>query len=164
MNEQKGQTIIEVLVSLMIASLMMGALVIAIVISLRNAQFSQNQTQATKLAQEAIEKVRTMRDRDMCIKLTDTGDCTTFSNAQTFSQFLGNDTQCSAVCYFDLDKNNLLLTLKGASSSTDLGGGFTQQILVQTSGTFTKRFIAKIQWNDSSGFHESNLQTFLTRL
>ena len=46
-----------------VSVIVVGALVFAIIASLRNAQFSKNQSQATKLAQEGIEKVRSARDR-----------------------------------------------------------------------------------------------------
>jgi DNA-binding NarL/FixJ family response regulator len=44
-----------------VAIIVVGALTFATIASLRNAQFSQNQAQATKLAQEGLEKVKSLK-------------------------------------------------------------------------------------------------------
>lgn len=61
---QKGQTLLELLVVMTIVSVVIGGLVFAIIGSIRNASFAKNQAEATKFAQEAIERVRSGRDRD----------------------------------------------------------------------------------------------------
>lgn len=57
-----GQSLIEVLVALSLAVLAIGALVSVTVTSVKNAQFSQNQTQAEKYAQEGMEWVRLQKE------------------------------------------------------------------------------------------------------
>src|SRR3989338_7550054 len=66
----KGQTLLELVVVMGVSVLVIGALVFATISSLRNAQFSKNQTLATKLAQERIERVRTARDRNHIITIS----------------------------------------------------------------------------------------------
>src|SRR3989339_2291227 len=55
MKSQKGQTLIEALVSLSIAVIVIGAITIVVLSSLNNAIFTRNQNQATQYAQEGLE-------------------------------------------------------------------------------------------------------------
>lgn len=64
MSDSKGQSLMELVVVIAVMVVVVGALTFATIASLRNAQFSKNQAQATKLAQEALEWVRTGRDRN----------------------------------------------------------------------------------------------------
>lgn len=64
---QAGQSLIEVIIAISVGILVVTALTIATIFSLRNAQFSKNSAQATQLAQEGIDRVRTGRDRNQCI-------------------------------------------------------------------------------------------------
>lgn len=66
-SREKGQTLLELLVVLSVSVIVIGALVFATIASLRNAQFAKNQAQATKLAQDGIEKVRSGRDRNLTV-------------------------------------------------------------------------------------------------
>jgi len=67
MHRDKGQSLIEVIVACSVGILVVAALTFATIFSLRNANFAKNSAQATKLAQEGIERVRTGRDRNECI-------------------------------------------------------------------------------------------------
>lgn len=64
MNSETGQTLIEVIVVAVVGILVVGALTFATLFSIRNAKSSQNQAQATKLAQEGVEKLRSARNRN----------------------------------------------------------------------------------------------------
>lgn len=57
-----GQSLIEVLVALSLAVLAIGALVTVTMTSVKNAQFSKNQTQAEKYAQEGMEWARLQKE------------------------------------------------------------------------------------------------------
>lgn len=61
-NNEEGQSLIEVLASLVIAILIIGALINAVTASIRNAQFAKNSSLATKYAQEGMEFIRSQRD------------------------------------------------------------------------------------------------------
>ena len=58
LKNQKGQTLIEALVSLSIAVAVVGAITVVVISSLNNATFTRNQNQATQYAQEGIEIVK----------------------------------------------------------------------------------------------------------
>lgn len=62
MRSEKGQTLIEVLVGLASSVIVIGAITIATLSALNNAQFSENQNLATQYAQQAMESIRNMRD------------------------------------------------------------------------------------------------------
>lgn len=57
-----GQSLIEVLISLSIATAVLSAITVAVVYSLRNTNFSKNQNLATQYASEGMEVIRQIRD------------------------------------------------------------------------------------------------------
>jgi Tfp pilus assembly protein PilV len=63
-KEEKGQSLFEVVLALAIAALIIIAIVALATISIRNANFSRNQSLATRHAQESIEWLRGQRDED----------------------------------------------------------------------------------------------------
>lgn len=85
---ETGQSLMELTVVLAVAILVIGALTFATIASLRNAQFATNQAQATKLAQEGIEKVRIGRNRNQCINLPLT---------DTVNSWNGNRADCGPI-------------------------------------------------------------------
>lgn len=64
MKYNEGQSLVEVLVGLATAVLIIGAITAATIAALSNATFSKNQNLATSYAQQGIEIVRNLRDRD----------------------------------------------------------------------------------------------------
>lgn len=60
----KGQTLIEALAALAVAVAVVSAITIAAINSLNNVQFSKNQNLATSYAQQGMEIVRQIRNRD----------------------------------------------------------------------------------------------------
>lgn len=71
---EKGQSLIEVLVGLATAVLIMGAMTVATVSALNNAEFSKNQHSAVQYAQQGVEIVRNLRDRDYALFSQLSGD------------------------------------------------------------------------------------------
>lgn len=63
-TNQKGQTLLEVMVALSIASLIVSAIVVSIINALNNEQFGVNQNQATQLAQEGVDLFRNLSQSD----------------------------------------------------------------------------------------------------
>jgi type II secretory pathway pseudopilin PulG len=63
-KEEKGQTLIETLAALAIISLVVTAIAIAVTSALNNAKFNENQTLATKYAQQGSEIVQQIRDEN----------------------------------------------------------------------------------------------------
>ncbi|HEX7041831.1 MAG TPA: hypothetical protein VF189_01140 [Patescibacteria group bacterium] len=62
---QKGQTLIEVLVGLSAAVVVIAAITVAVITALNNAEFSRDQNLATQYTQEGMEIIRNMRDLDV---------------------------------------------------------------------------------------------------
>lgn len=70
-----GQSLIEVLISLTIATAVLSAITVAVVYSLRNTQFSKNQNLATQYASEGVEVVRQIRDNESTLSNYNGGYC-----------------------------------------------------------------------------------------
>lgn len=186
-ERQSGQTLIELMVVIAVSVIVIGALVFATIASLRNAQFSKNQAQATKLAQEGIERVRVGRDRNQCITSLDinvkswNGDssntnCPGPGSIWTYS-ITGTNSNCEnptvlSKCYFSVDSGGSL-TVKGYSQTSFPQNAegiptatpvFKRAItLSDDSTTFAsqKTVTSIVIWNDFSGQHESRLTTIL---
>jgi hypothetical protein len=152
----KGQTLLEVIIAITVGIIVIGALTFATISSLRNADFAQKQSQATKLAQEGIEKVRGIRDRD---EMIDNGSQVPFSSIYS--------TTCNPTCtfYFKMLGPNTF-SLTQSSVTEDLGDGFTRQIVVSdiSGQPNEKKVISLVKWSDYSGEHESRLTTILGKL
>jgi len=66
---EAGQTLLEVLVAFSVAITVLGAIVMTVVTSLSNAQYSRNQSLANSYAQEGLNVLRGIRDsswKDFC--------------------------------------------------------------------------------------------------
>lgn len=61
---QKGETLIEALGALALVAVVVTAVSSAVITALNNAQYNENQTQATKFAQQGLEAVRKIRNTD----------------------------------------------------------------------------------------------------
>ena len=62
-DSNKGQTLVEVVLAVAVASLVLIGLTRATIVALRNAQFAKNQALATQYAQEGMESLRKCRDQ-----------------------------------------------------------------------------------------------------
>jgi prepilin-type N-terminal cleavage/methylation domain-containing protein len=60
----QGQTLIETLAALAILSILIVAIATSVISSLSNAEFNDNQTLATKYAQQGLEYVTQIRDQN----------------------------------------------------------------------------------------------------
>ncbi len=69
-----GQSLIEVIVSVGIAVILAIALISAGLISNKTARSARNNTQATKLAEQAVEQIRVFRDRQGFSALSSIGN------------------------------------------------------------------------------------------
>lgn len=175
---EAGQTLLELIVVMAVSIIIIGALVFATISSLRNAQFSKNQAQATKLAQEGIEKTRSARDRMAAIgggftigaAVIDSWDDVDLWNYQISSN-------CIPVCYFKFnDSAFLYLTAANdvPSSAEDpfaadpvARNKFKRVIILSDDGaTFRKQktITSIVIWTDFSGTHNSRLTTILRKI
>jgi len=179
-NKQSGQSLIEVVIALLVIVVVLGALVVTILTGLKNAQFAQNQVKATKYAQEALDKIRGIRDRDQDGMVSFDNNAggsipdpiTRFSDLWKISM-IEKGTLCviaEGVCYLKLTTSGLQGVVSLGKDDTSIGEGLSRIIIFKDSTVATgdggynqeKTVIAKVVWEDSSGKHESNLETKLT--
>ncbi len=161
LSNQKGQTLLELIVVSAVSIIIIGALVFATISSLRNAQFSKNQAQATKLAQQGIETVRSLRDRNGLVSYN-TGS----SFTSQFSDLWPISFSCPTNnCYFNFNSSGGLV---GGSSDTSetVSTNFKRQIIIEDegSGNDAKKVTVTVSWTDFAGPHESRLTTILRKL
>lgn len=185
MQSQKGQSLLEVMVVLMITVLVLVALLTVVVVSLRNAQFAQNQTKATKYAQDAIERIKTLRDRNDSLETNNTvvmqssPDTHKFSDlwSDKLSNLCAAGTEISGPCYFKIVENSIthavILTQVDPNVWDDLGDGLKRQIILTDKRSiepnvdkykYEKELTVRVEWIDASGTHQSDLQTILKKL
>jgi len=167
---EKGQTMVEVLVVLVVAAVILVSLITVVLNSLKNAQFAQKQITATKYAQEAMDTIKTIRDRDGNVTGW-TEDTEKFS--YLWDVYMSNVCLVNSSpgpCYFKLG-NELSLEKMAVDGAEILREGFSRYILIEDEDSSLydeykteKKVTVKVQWDDSSGSHESNLQTILVKL
>ncbi|OGE30682.1 hypothetical protein A3C59_03130 [Candidatus Daviesbacteria bacterium RIFCSPHIGHO2_02_FULL_36_13] len=184
LSNQKGQSLLELIVVIAVVGLILGAFSFATISSIRNAELAQNQSKATKLAQEAIEKVRSMRDRDSVIT-TDVpypgSDPVRNVNifSELYSVFLSrnycNNADGDGPCYFRFENNQLV---KVTSTTFEINNvePFRRQIRIEDSFPdaqslylYEKKITIVVQWTDFSCgsipfCHQSQLTTILRKL
>lgn len=157
---QTGQTILEIIVVLAVLSLVLVGLVTVVLNGLRNSQFSKNQAQATKLAQEGLDSVRIMTSREGC-KVTSLGNDYYWINE---SSLVWNNSQV-------LDANKIyyvhlaaLCQLEEVTSPEVVENNFKRSIKLEEDGAPDRiRVTATVEWSDVSGAHESKLVTILAQ-
>ena len=173
MFNEKGQTLLELIVVVAVSVIVVGALVFATIASLRNASFSKNQSLATKLAQEGIEKVRSARDRGDPIggNFTISGvTITSWQDPNLWTQQISPN--CLPNCYFKFGSSGFQhLTAASDIPSTaedPLGDGKFKRVIVLADDSTTyqqqKKITSIVRWTDFSGPHESRLTTILRKL
>ena len=167
MFSEKGQTILEVVVVVTVVILVVGALVLAVVFSLRNANFAKQQTQATKLAQEGLETLRTQRDRNGSISGIGISGVSSWNDDALWTNNVITNA-CPDKCYFRVTSGSLVGIGPGPGfpSGAETIGQFKRAIILEDegNGTNAKKVTCVVQWKDSTGLHESRLSTVLRRL
>src|SRR5436190_1935218 len=64
MKNNRGQSLLEIVVTLGLGLIIITGISIVAINGLKNSQFSKNQAVATKLAQEGLERVRQIRSQN----------------------------------------------------------------------------------------------------
>lgn len=191
MSNEKGQTLIELVVVIAVSVIVVGALVFAIIASLRNASFSKNQAQATKLAQEGIERTRLGRDRNRPVTnlLPVVSWNGTGANDSIWDHVFAGDCEqeqsgVSNRCYFNVDATGSLAFITSYGSTklppgAELLGMFTRAVILSNDLNSDNKYdnndplppLAKsirvtslVQWTDFSGEHQSKLTTILRKI
>ncbi len=193
MRSERGQTLLELVVVIAVSVMVVGALVFATISSLRNAQFAKNQAQATKLAQEGIERVRTGRDRNRNISILGVTSVDSWSGANPIwgypissgsnpceSAIVDPVTSASVLrkCYFKVDSAGVLINIGFAQQDFPKETAeaipplpdppiFKRAITLSDDATTyatQKTVTAIVTWTDFSGSHESRLTTILRKI
>ncbi|MBI2020279.1 hypothetical protein HYS94_02555 [Candidatus Daviesbacteria bacterium] len=180
-RREGGQTLLELTIVVGITVIVVTALVFATIFSLRNAQLAKNQTQATKLAQEGLERVRSGRSRNLPI--TGIGSVTSWNGdtsgagaiwSYTINGNCGNTTlPTPTYCYFTLSSktsdnslNYLAVSDKfPVSSSVEKIDQFERAIIISDgSSASEKKVTSVVKWTDAAGPHEAKVTTILGKL
>lgn len=178
-----GQSLVEVIVAATVGIIVVVALTFATIFSLRNANFAKNSAQATKLAQEGLEKVRIGRDRDQCIVGMDGsvqswngGNSSCGGNGSIWAYqidgYCGNSSVVPPTyCYLGFNGFNLQWLASAnnfPNNAEDLLGGQFKRVVILSDNpseyTTQKTVTVIVLWNDTTGPHESKLTTILRKL
>ncbi len=171
----KGQSLLELVIALSFLIVIVTVITVSTANGLKNSQFSKNQVQATKIAQEGIERVRTIRDRNYSVCGVNSAPTTLkkFSNmwsescagANCLYTFKAGGNLCQGVAVSDvywLYKENSSLNFEAIVAN---GVTFERRITVlDSSPVTTKEVQVRVTWIDSLGSHSSWLSTILTQL
>jgi hypothetical protein len=177
---QDGQSLLEMVVLIGLALVIVTGLTIVTVNGLKNSQFSQNQAQATRLTQEAIDCVRTAKDKNLpvCVDGTwntvscDGGTAYYWYDRETASyvnQIWGDNAVRNYKILTNVSSSCVgLQSVASGEKDTSLGPSFsstfTRTIRMQHIPVSSdKRVTVNVSWSDISGMHQSNLATILSR-
>lgn len=167
---QTGQSLLEVIIAISVGILVVTALTAATIFSLRNAQFAKNSAQATQLAQEGIDRVRTGRDRNAAITNNfqiGTHTVSSWNDPNLWAYQISPN--CTPNCYFNISSSGSLQYLTAAASiplNAEVTGQFKRVVLLSDDAGFAsqKTVTVIVQWSDFSGLHESRLSTILRKI
>lgn len=167
LKNQKGSTLLEVLVSLALVLFVVTALTITTINGLKNSQLSQNQLQATKLAQEGVEQVKQARERNCEIHLT--ADSTPYvwygPGVSLFSRTISADFELNVpgVSLAGAPPPPPVCSLDQVASDEVLDNKFNRKIIIQDDKIINKKkVIVKVSWTDFSGPHTTEVATILS--
>lgn len=166
-NNSKGQSLLELVIGLGLLTVVITVLTITTIGGLRNSQFSKNQTQATKLAQEGLEKVRAIRDRNYAVcgpnNITNWSSIYTLNCSQTCPYILKTGApSCGSV------SADFWLSYSAVPEAIMADGvNFNRLVSVKDFGNPSditqKEITVTVSWTDLSGTHSSKLTTILAQ-
>jgi type II secretory pathway pseudopilin PulG len=159
-KKEQGQSLLELIVVIAVGTVIITAIVFSSISSLRNNQLAKNQAQATRLAQEGLEKIRIARDRNQTIA------------GFPFSSLWINTYTCPANCYFKFDSGGQLVTTSATQQEVFTTGSdlepFKRLVIIEepSSGasSIEQKFTVTVTWTDFAGPHESKQTTILRKI
>lgn len=190
LSDQKGQSLMELVIVIAVMVIVIGALTFATIASLRNAQFAKNQAQATKYAQEGLEWARSGRDRNSLISIPPTSVVSWNGNGAVNTsiwelRITGSNTgSCDyepvspslpTPCYLKFLSNGSLQNIAGFGTPFQKTNAepiphdapiFYRALTLSDDSSFAiqKTVTAIVTWTDFSGPHESRLTTILRKI
>ncbi len=170
--KQNGQSLIELMVGLSLVTVVVGALAIITTYGLRNSQFSKNQSQATKYAQENLEKVRAIRSGNYGI-CPPSSACTTWDSTFWTRTFSAGEKYTITSCSINSITVPYCLVTMGGPAPTPTPAPiantvFSQEVIVLNEPISApppynqKKVISRVYWTDNTGQHSSDLVTILS--
>lgn len=173
----KGQSLIELLVALGLLTVVITILSIATITGLQNSQYSKNQAQATKLSQEGLEKIRTVRDRNYTV-CGPSGVAVWNSIYDVPMNCQANPASCSyalatitASAPSGCTATEFWLSNVNTTQPEQIvaeGASFSRIITIRDYGTpadITQKEVAvTVSWTDLSGTHSSKIVTVMAKL
>jgi type II secretory pathway pseudopilin PulG len=159
-KKEQGQSLLELIVVIAVGTVIITAIVFSSISSLRNNQLAKNQAQATRLAQEGLEKIRIARDRNLPIA------------GSPFSNLWINTYTCPSNCYFKFDSTGQLVSTTASLPETFTTGSdlepFKRSVIIEepSSGAsiIEQKFTVIVTWTDFAGVHESKQTTILRKI
>lgn len=141
-HKNAGQTLLEMVIAFLVATLVIIALATVTIRAIKNAQISENRTKAARFAQQAIEQVRAVRDQ------------------QGWTAFSSYANGC-----YQVNTSSSLWTLTAVSCGGELISGtiFRRQISLTDDGANGKNVNVTITWTDASGNQQTVIDTKLTK-
>lgn len=142
-----GQSLVEVVVALGVVVALAMALITTSLMTQRASRTAQSSTQATKLVQQNIERLRVFRDRN------------------GFSELASGTYRC--IRNTDLDPSDWVLEASfvncPVSGVISLGNvDFTSEITISTPAVNKKQVVVRVQWADPGGIQSVTNTTFLS--
>jgi len=136
---QKGQSLFEVVVALMLMGVVIIVLVSLAAVSIRTSTYSRNKNQASRYTQEALEWLRSQRDSN-------------------WDDFYAN----ASTAYWCLADLNWSTAGSCGPSSTIAGTTFVRQMNLSLVSEDEVDAKVTVYWDDSQGRHEVSSTTALT--
>lgn len=167
----------ELVVGVSLISMVVGAIALVTTYSLRNTQFSKNQAQATKLAQESMERVRTIKSSNwgVCTENEELSNCSSWENiwSKDFGGGSGSGYIVQNGCTVSGSQKPFCLKFNPGKRA-DLGNGFSGEVRIANEPKITgqpadadsgqKRVTVKVYWTDTTGEHVSDLVTVFSKI
>lgn len=187
-HSNTGQSLVELVVVVAVIIIVLGAVVFATIASIRNASFAKLQAQATKYAQEGLERVRTGRDRNPSNVISNftlnSATVESWQDPDLWFQINGNCGNTALTpptyCFFKLISSSGAIQNIGVGSNVPSlaeiipNTPFRRVIILSDSSascatgvacyTVEKIVTVQVSWTDFSGNHESRITTILRKI
>ncbi|MBI2404697.1 hypothetical protein HYV22_00780 [Candidatus Gottesmanbacteria bacterium] len=135
----RGQSLIEVVVAVGVVILLVTGLIVGSTTSIKGSEFSTYKSRGLKYAQEAMETTRNMRDTSWASLATKSG-------------------------LWCLDKAGTWSQPQGPSCDVNMDDFYTRSVtFAWEEGNTRMKVEAIVTWQDSGGTHTSTLTTYFTQ-
>lgn len=150
MKQNAGQSLLEVLAALGAATIIVTAIVVVIINSLSNTQFSKNQNLASQYAQEGMEVVRHMRDSDY----------NSFNTLDSLNEEYCLDTNETVINPANIRDRSLNGCSTGLGDPPEnVNSFFARRVIIRSPGSCSqgKEVIVSVLWVDGKCTDSNNL-------